>query len=582
VPGDILKTEISCEAILNASRNGVIGTDTAGRLVFVNNKALEIMGAERREVMGVPISKLLPETGGFVLKNLETGESQLSQHSFDNSSGLLVNVTSIEERGVSRGAVAVLQDMDEFEHAATKLKSFRQLNTQLNAMFESSPDGICVCDHEGRMIRLNRASEELIGARAEDIIGKNTAELEGVLFDQSVSLEVIETGKQISKLQYEKKTRKHLLITGTPVFDEEGDISLVILYERDITQLNVVKEQLEQSRMITQRFKDELQELSMKELKEQDIVAESKATQNVLKIALKLAKMDVSPVLILGESGTGKGLLSKFIHNAGKGRKGPFIQINCAALPEGLLEAELFGYEKGAFTGARTQGKIGLFELARGGTIFLDEIGDIPLSIQAKLLKCLDDFEITHLGGLKPIPIDCTIIAATNRDIESMVKRGDFRSDLFYRLNTFSIHLSPMRERREDVFELARFFLKKFNQTYGTSKRFSARTFDCFQSYAFPGNVRELSSIIKKAVVLCEDELLDEFILKAIGSRLEKPPPSVPARGSDLGLEGQILEFEKEILKKAIKKHRSTRKIAKHLKTSQSSVIRRLKKHDLS
>ena len=242
------------------------------------------------------------------------------------------------------------------------------------------------------------------------------------LLDQSATLEVFEKKERINVVQNIKKTKKQLLVTGTPVFDDTGDISLVIVNERDMTQLNAVQEKLKESRMEAKKIRDELSELSLLELKNQEIIAENDEMRRVLKVALKLSNIGASNILLLGESGVGKGLFAMFIHKNSRLGKEPFIQINCAALPDSLLEAELFGYEKGAFTGAREKGKVGLIELAKGGTLFLDEIGDLPNPLQAKLLKYLDDGEVLRLGGIKPQKINCTIIAATNRNLEQMVQ----------------------------------------------------------------------------------------------------------------------------------------------------------------
>jgi transcriptional regulator with PAS, ATPase and Fis domain len=265
---------------------------------------------------------------------------------------------------------------------------------------------------------------------------------------------------------------------------------MVVVNERDMTQLNAIREELEESRMVTEKYQEELAELSLLELKNQEIIASNAKMRQVLRVGLKLAHLEASNILILGESGTGKGLLAKFIHKNGKRQHSPFVQINCAALPENLLEAELFGYERGAFTGAREQGKIGLFELAHGGTLFLDEIGDLPFSVQAKLLKYLDDQEIMRLGSLKPRKIDCTVIAATNRDLEELTRSNQFRQDLFYRLNTFTVRIPPLRERPEDVFELVNYLLREYNRTYRLKRRISPETLKVLQAYPFPGNVR--------------------------------------------------------------------------------------------
>ena len=393
---------------------------------------------------------------------------------------------------------------------------------------------------------------------------------------------MLETGRQASVLSHTDKTNKTLIITGNPVYDDNGELSLIVVTERDISQLNQIRRELEQSRQEAEKFKEEYKELSLRELSEHRIVAESEVMRQVLRLALKLAHLGVSNILVLGESGTGKGLLAKLIHKNSRRSDRPLIQINCAALPEGLLEAELFGYEKGAFTGASDRGKPGLFELAQGGTLFLDEIGDLPLSVQAKLLKYLDDNEIMRLGGVKPIKVDCTIIAATNRHLEERIKRNKFRVDLYYRLNAFTISIPPLRERQGDILELVNHYLKKYNQTYGQHKQLSARAFQELAAHSFPGNVRELKNILKTAVVMGDGDLLDEFVVP--GQKLDPGREKGPSEDikQSRSLEEAVREAEKAALLQALEHCRTTREMARYLKVSQSTVIRRLRKHRLT
>ena len=274
-------------------------------------------------------------------------------------------------------------------------------------------------------------------------------------------------------------------------------------------------------------------------------------------------------------------MIAQFIHKSGKRKSKPFIQVNCAALPETLLEAELFGFEKGSFTGAGPKGKIGLFEMAQHGTILLDEIGELPLSLQSKLLKCLDDHEIMHIGGLKPIRIDCTIIAATNRNLETRVAEKKFREDLYHRLNAFSIQLPPLRQRPEDIVALTHFFLDKYNRKYKMRKRLSLKAVQSLQQYEFPGNVRELKNILKQGVVMHDEEVLDEILPPG---RLSQKEYRWPAIDGDAGLDlvELIDNFEKSILSHAIGQCHTTRRAAAYLNTSQSKIARLLKKHRMS
>jgi transcriptional regulator with PAS, ATPase and Fis domain len=367
------------------------------------------------------------------------------------------------------------------------------------------------------------------------------------------------------------------------VLDDNGNLSLVVNNERDMTQLEAMKLQLEETRKERERYKDELAELSMQELKDQKVIAESEQMQEIFRTALKIAHMQVTGILLLGESGTGKGLLAKFIHNSGKRKKKPFIQINCAALPENLLEAELFGYEKGAFSGAGSQGKPGLFELANEGTLFLDEVGDLSLTVQAKLLKYLDDHEIMRLGGTKPTVINCIIIAATNRDLARLVEQKQFREDLFFRLDTITLNIPPLRERLDDIFVLSHHFLQDYNNRFKQKKMISPLTLSLMQAYPFRGNVRELKNLIKKAVIMSEEEGIDAFILSSIGNEvLEEWSQTEQKEKKINNLVDVLATLEKAMLKTAKRQCRTTRDMAKFLNISQPSVIRKLKKHRLS
>ncbi len=451
----------------------------------------------------------------------------------------------------------------------------------LKAIFNLSPDGLMICDNKGVILDLNETAERLNGFRAEEIIGKDVkVQVKKGYIDRSATQEVIETKRQVSIIQYVPNSGYTLLTTGTPVLGDDGKLLFVVVNQRDISLLNSMRNELTQARKESDRAKDELTELNMLELKESNIIAESDAMKQTLKAALKLSRLTVSNILIQGESGTGKGLLAKFIHNKSGRSKKSFIQINCAALPENLLEAELFGYTKGAFTGANEKGKPGLFEIASGGTLFLDEIGEMPLHIQAKLLKYLDDQQVMPIGGTKPKKIDCTLIAATNRDIESLTARKKFRLDLFHRLNTFTLKIPPLRERPEDILELVTHFLKKYNKKYDRKGRISHEAFEKIQAYAFPGNVRELINIIKKAVVMSDDRLLDKFILGSVSKAAGYPH----RRSQDrvFTLSEKISTVEREILREALEKCRTTRQAASFLGISQSTAVRKFRKYGFS
>lgn len=290
--------------------------------------------------------------------------------------------------------------------------------------------------------------------------------------------------------------------------------------------------------------------------------------------------MNASSVLLLGESGTGKGLLAKFIHKNSPRNNKPLIQINCASIPESLLEAELFGYEKGAFTGASEKGKIGLLELAHEGILFLDEIAELPFGVQAKILKYLDDHEVLRLGSTKAKLVNCCIIAATNRDLEGLVKAKKFREDLYYRLSTFTIKIPPLRERKEDLTELIPHYLQVYNKTYLQNKHFSSKALSILYNYSFPGNVRELKNIIERAVVVSDENNINESCLV----NLEGTNAYIPlSQDKDKwNLSNEIREMEREFIMKAMAQCKSTREMASHLGVSQSTIARKMRSLGLS
>jgi len=569
--------------ILQFSNHGTVATDKDSLITFVNKRARAIIQFGRKKVVGTHISKHMPKTGKLVADCLKSGKSQIGNQIFGKHVNLAVNISPIKAHHQVSGVVCNFFTMEEFETMAKSLKFFSSLGRQFQTVFESSSDGIWICDHEGRVININQASEKLGGLRQKEIVGKKVSEIiKDGLYSDYVTDEVIRTKQMVSQLQYIKNTNKTVLCTGIPVLDDAGDLSLVVINERDITLLEAMRMQLEETRKETEKYKDRLSELSMQEIKEQRVIAKSEKMQEIMRTTLKIAHMEVTGILILGESGTGKGLLAKFIHNCGKRKLKPFIQINCAALPENLLEAELFGYEKGAFSGAGSKGKLGLIELAHEGTLFLDEIGDLSFSLQAKLLKYLDDHEVMRLGSTQSKTIDSIVIAATNQDLENLVQERRFREDLFFRLNTISLNLPPLRERTEDIFDLANHFLQDYNRKYKQKKTISPLTLSLVQAYPFRGNVRELKNLIKKAIIMSEGKRIDQYILGSIGNEfLDEWSQTTPKEKGINNLSDVLATLEKEMLKAAKRQCRTTRDMAKFLNISQPSVIRKLKQHHI-
>ena len=315
---------------------------------------------------------------------------------------------------------------------------------------------------------------------------------------------------------------------------------LLLLIERAQREQNLRSE--------VKRLKDRLEILTVQH--SSSIIAESQAMKKLLGLAAKVAGTDAT-VLILGESGTGKGMIASLIHQLSPRKEKPFLEINCAAIPEGLLESELFGYEKGAFTGA-VKAKQGLFEAANGGTIFLDEIGDLPLSLQAKLLRVLEDNTFHRVGGLKKIEVDVRVVAATNHNLEEMVKEGRFREDLFWRLNVVQVAVSPLRKRKDDIIPLANYFLEKYVSKHGKKiTGFSREAMEMLLSYHFPGNVRELENIVERAVILSEEDLItsDDLPISVKNGQDGEP---MPDSFQELTLPEAVALLEKKRIEKAL------------------------------
>jgi len=547
---------------------------------FANKYALQSLSLSYDEVVNHPVLEILPgEAARNITSFLKTGQKQTKYRLLSEEPGLISSIALLGSSEL-KGIICSFLPISELTQTISKEKLYQSLQGELESLLSSSQHGNWLCDGNGTVLSMNKAAEELNGLDARGIIGKKACSLqdEGHV-DHSVTGQVVKQKRRLSTIQYIIKTGKYLLVTATPVFNERNEIYRIVVNEKDITGLQTLRNSLKHSEMIAEKLRDEISELSILNLKNNKIIAENEEMKHVLKTAVKLARANVSNIIILGESGTGKGLLAEFIHNQSLRNAKSFIQINCAGLPESLLEAELYGYEKGAFTGAKNHGKVGLIELAQNGTLFLDEIGDMSLSLQSKLLTYLDNYMLRSVGGVREKYVPTNIIAATNKNLTDLVKKGLFREDLFYRLNSFVITIPPIRERPEDIFALTRFFLAKYNKKYQMEKQFSKHLYYSLQSYSFPGNVRELKSIIEQAVVMGENEHPDKIIIDVIGAKMDTAFEHHLV--DQLDFTANVELFEKKLLKNALQKYPSTRKLAGHLGISQSKVTRKLRKYNL-
>lgn len=576
-----MKLNSELASILDAVSYAVVAIDLECHVVHLNKSATQFLkdrGRAVAEYVGESSENLLPLATPKAREAMAGDEFHRGEGRIvSKGKQLFYEITPLMMDGVLAGSVISLQRPERFEELACNLDTYQNMARQLQTIFQASSDGIWVTDGNGVILDINKASERLNAIDGSKLKGQNVrVMLDDGIIDDAVTLHVMKTGQQHTIIQHIKGSGKQLLVTGTPAFDDQGKLFLVVVNERDITDLNMLRENLEQARLAQAKVQEELDGLTMMEFDHGGVVAESKAMRQVLVTCIRLSKLESTTFLLLGESGTGKGLLAKFIHKSGPHKQKPFISVNCAALPESLFEAELFGYEKGAFTGAVEAGRIGLIELAGEGTLFLDEVGEIPMASQAKLLKCLDEREYFPLGASRPKQLRCNVIAATNRDLEAMVLAKRFRKDLLYRLNTFTVSIPPLRERPEDLFELVTLVLRQCNTKYNTNRRITSKLLDQLQRHPFPGNVRELKGLIRKAVVMSDEPVLDDFI-----SELIRTDSTAIVHVEQETLPQAIDAVERKMLAKVRSICSGTREMASYLGVSQPTIVRKLKKHGI-
>lgn len=458
------------------------------------------------------------------------------------------------------------------------------LELELSAILEASNDNIVITDGNGKVLRSSPNCQSIYGMEIEDLIGKTVDELEKLdIFSPSVTKRVLQEKKEVQVMQH-TLTGRSVMATALPVFDDNGKMIRVISFSHDLTELRQIKEDYEELRAKMEYYQSEIQELRDKEQHTDGIVLKSKEMSNVWKLIQRVAPSDAT-VVFLGESGVGKNVFARAIHEKSNRSKEAFIEVNCGAIPETLFESEMFGYEKGAFTGANKEGKPGLIELANKGTLFLDEVGELPLNLQAKLLKVIQEKKVTRIGGTQTKQIDFRIIASTNRNLQEMVKKGKFREDLFYRLNVVPITILPLRERKDDLLQLCEFFLGMFNEKYKTEKVLHAATINEMLDYAWPGNVRELENLIERLVITTENRIIYPSALpfqtkNSHSGDFELETEDVPEQADSL--EEALRDVEIRWLKRAYRQYKTTYEMADYLGISQSSVVRKLQKYGIN
>lgn len=546
---------------------------------FIRNEKRQ-KGVEKLEIF------LVKKDGSCYQAQISSGEKTYMEDA--KKLMKIIGHTNLESiREVANHSIFHLRKIEEDAILATKLdsgqlesyikssRSYKSIEEELQSILDSTGELVTIVNNQGIVERGSSNCKEIMGIEVEDFVGKSIFELEktGVV-SLSSSKKVIETLREVAVTQKTKGGRR-LYVQGFPLFNEDGTLKKIINISRDVTEESNLRERLKKTEREVEILTNEVN----KGFEDTKIIMKSVQIEEVYYLLNRIAKTEAT-VLFLGETGVGKSIFAEYLHAISDRRKAPFINVNCSVLPEHLIESELFGYVKGSFTGASTQGKKGLIEAANHGTLFLDEIGELPLQMQAKLLQVLQEKSFLPIGRTAPITVDVRIIAATNKNLEEMVEQGLFRSDLYYRLNVVPITIPPLRKRRDDVPFFLQHFLYTFNSRYNRSCRFSLEAIEQLSLYEWPGNVRELQNLVERFIITSPKSVIEmEDLSELIRSKKFSGAREMNNNGS---LKERLDLLEKEILVEALNNTKNLYEMSQILKVDASTISRKLKKHQLS
>ena len=561
-------------SIIDSIHNAIVAIDINGKVIIFNKASERVFNYPAREAIGKDINEVLPFSGLY--KVIKTGESHIGRKFKIGDNLYVVNRTPLYYQGQLIGAIGVAQEINELKNIADELENVLALKQTLETILEAGQEGYMVLDLEKRVTHANIAIANLFGLKLNELLNKPISEITKNSFFcelpesfYDLKSEVLEiNGRQVVAFKYP-------IIKDCKLF---GGVIKVIFQE--VSDLLALAEKISQLNSELSFYKKELTKYTSKQFTDRKIIGNHPSMLRLKEIVNKIAPYNTT-VLIRGESGTGKELVAHALHME-SGRPGNFIKVNCAAIPENLFEAELFGYAEGAFTGAKKGGQPGKFELAHNGTIFLDEIGDMPLSMQAKLLRVLQEKEVERLGERKTRKINVRVIAATNQDLEQLIKQRKFREDLYYRLNVISLYVPALRERIDDLPLLIKYFIDKFNREYKTKvTAISPEVMDIFMNYSWPGNIRELENVLERCFNLVEGRIIEKKYLPTYLHGEERREEEI-SLGHGQSLPGLMEAYEKEIIKKALLKTKGNKvKAARLLGISRQWLYQRLKYFNL-
>ncbi|CAG9623215.1 sigma-54 interaction domain-containing protein [Sutcliffiella rhizosphaerae] len=563
------------DLIFNLLHDGLMVVDHAGTVIIYNKSAERIVGIKKEQLLGQHILENVPSSR--LLEVIHTKKVEKNKEMLLQNGRKIITTRSplIDEGGKVIGAFAIFKDITEVMHLAEEVTNLKGIQTMLEAIIQSSDEAISVVDEHGRGLMINPAYTRLTGLEEKQVIGKpaTTDISEG----DSMHMKVLETRRPVRGVNMKVgPTKKEVIVNVAPIIVDgklKGSVGVI----HDVSEIQTLTTELDRARQIIRTLEAKYSF--------EDIIG----TSDEMSLAIDQAKLGAktpATVLLRGESGTGKELFAHAIHNASNRKYNKFIRVNCAALTESLLESELFGYEEGAFTGAKRGGKKGLFEEANNGSIFLDEIGELSANTQAKLLRVLQENEIIRVGGTKAINVNVRVIAATNVNLEKGIANGTFREDLYYRLNRMPIHIPPLRKRKEDIEALSEHLLRKINQDYGRNvEGLTPRVINHLAAYDWPGNVRELENVLGRAVIFMQfnEVFIDLSHIPALAESKERGHRESTETVSDEMTLMEMLEgYEAKIISKTLKKNKGNKtKTAKELGVSIRNLYYKMEKFSI-
>ncbi|WP_378956991.1 sigma 54-interacting transcriptional regulator [Pelosinus sp. sgz500959] len=562
----------TAEQVFNSMANGLMVCDEDDIITVFNPAAEEILGILASTVLGKKVYDSIPNSRLHIIN--KSGIAELACRQLVGDSVTITNRTPIMIDGQVKGAVAIFEDISALEKVTWELHEIKELKERLQLVLESVQDGICVLNKDGYITYVNPAYLRIVNLHYEDLVGKNINDISS----NGARSIVLKSGKQVLGHVSHKLDGVTVVANVNPII-VDGELTGAVSVIKDITELHSLMDNLNRISAKAEYLEQELWRTKKTDSAFEHFIGRSGKVVDVLSMAAKAAQGS-SNVLIRGESGTGKELVAEGIHYASSRAQGPFIRVNCGAIPTNLLESELFGHEKGSFTGA-VRKKLGKFELANNGTIFLDEIGEMEKNMQVKLLRVLQKKEFERVGGEVTIKVNVRIIAATNQNLEVMVAQNEFREDLYYRLNVIPLLLPPLRERKEDIPLLAEHFMSKVSSELDRKiKGIKREALDILINYRWPGNVRELENIIERIVILTEGDYVDVLHLPSYIKE-----EVLTGKWESTGMVDDIIlsweEYEKKIIGKALKKYGSFNSAGKILGLTHKTVAAKARKYGL-